>query len=194
MASNKTVDTHLRCYTCGAHYLVPRTGTLRDFQRQVHRCINGKGSSMSPYASQAWIATVPEGLVCGAVLAWSTAKIPPDVVRCSAFELLTVEVLTRGQVIELREAADEATRLAGEVARLQAELHEARRQAITVPVDDAAAEVVRLRELHETPCPAKIRPWLEEQGDEMQPCGGYFGHPGVCAPYWSEQTGWRVPA
>lgn len=62
--------------------------------------------------------------------------------------------------------------------------------AATAELTAARAEIARLRGLHETHCSGLTHC---PDGFGVYHCGGYVGHPGDCAPYWTAQQGWRQP-
>lgn len=191
----KAQDRHFHCFACGMDYRVTGwTGPLHTLQDGVlMRCINDKGTSHPIYGE----GRIAAGVVCGAPIGWVSRAYPrgdKGLVITTDWRNLTLHTVAPKSITESRDAAiAEAARLSARVDQIQAALDDAYRVIAALDPDGLRTELAALRLLHETPCPGLVHPWEEGQ-EGVQPCGGYLGHPGDCAPYWAPQSGWRVPA
>jgi hypothetical protein len=188
----KAADRHFHCFVCGMDYRVQGfEGPLWRLQEVVMRCINTRGGNAG-YGE----GLAPSGVTCGGILSWVSRAYPHSEgsVIATGYRNLTLTTIAAKSIVDARDGAlAEAARLGAQVDQLRAALDDAHRAIAHLDPDGLSGEVARLRALHETPCPGFVHPWEDGQ-DGAQPCGGYHGHPGDCAPYWASQSGWRVPA
>lgn len=104
--------------------------------------------------------------------------------------VLRAQYITGQLIAPPEQYAERAAAQRQRIAELEAAAGPADPRIVALENQLAAARkrIAELEALHETPCPGRCR-----DAGTVIACGGYIGHPGDCAPYWSIQDGWRTP-
>lgn len=170
-------ETHfvVKCHTCGQAYLVERgvgQGGQTAFLAKGPRCINTSGN-VETSGKGAYYGVVPQGQVCGALLGRGMFRGQGHR-NATREDLLgwTVarkdQVFTKPPVVEVEKVVE--------------------RVIDTEETAALRAEIARLKERYETPCPGLVHGhhFAANGGEvpDIRPCGGFLGHPGQCAEVW----------